>query len=84
MAIDTVMSKYESQINDLNSLIKKHQQGNLNRKQAVLNEMNKAMSICSEYKSYRENELSSVQKYLKNRPRYEFAVSNEEMDLLSS
>lgn len=83
-AVETVMSKYHSQINDLSSLIKKHQEGNLARKQAVLAEYNHALRVCSEFKIYREKELSSLQKYLKNRQQFDIVLSNEDIEALSS
>ena len=83
-AQETVMSKYHSQINDLSELIKKHQEGNLARKQAVLAEFNHALRVCSEFKIYREKELNSLQKYLKSRQQFDLVLSKEDLDLLSS
>lgn len=77
------MSKYHSQINDLNSLCKKHQEGNLSRKQAVLSEFNNALRVCHEYKMYTEKELSLLQKYLKSRQQFDVVLSVDEQKLLS-
>ena len=83
-AIETVMTKYQSQINDLTLLIKKHQEGNLARKQAVLAEFNHALRICSDYKVYREKELKSLQKYLKSRQQFDITLEDADMEVLSS
>jgi hypothetical protein len=83
-SVEAVMSKYQSQINDLSTLTKKHQEENLTRKQAVLGELNQALQICSEYKIYREKELTSLQKYLNGRQQLDIALSPEEEEILSS
>ncbi len=81
-AIDLVMTKYQTQINDLNCLIKKHQEENLARKQAAMAEVNEALRICSEYKVYREKELKSLQKYLQSRQKFDITLSEEDMKVL--
>ena len=83
-AAETVMSKYHSQINDLESLSKQHQEGDIARKQAVLAEFNEALRVCSEYKIYRERELKSLQNYLNSLQQMDIALSNEEEKILSS
>ena len=82
-AVETVMSKYQSQINDLSSLSKKHQEGNIARKQAVLDEFNHAIRISSEYKLFREKELKSLQKYLKSRQQFDVTLPDEGDKILS-
>lgn len=83
-AVEAVMSKYQAQIIDLNSLIKKHQEGNMARKQSVLNEFNHALKVCSEYKLYREEKLKSIQKYVKSRQQFDVSLSEEDMKVISS
>lgn len=82
-AVETVMSKYQSQINDLESLCKKHQEGNLARKQAVLSKFNHALRVCSDYKMYIEKELNSLDKYLKGKQEFDVTLTEDEKDLLS-
>ena len=82
-AVETVMSKYHSQINDLNALSKKHQEENLARKHAVLAKFNDVLRVCYEYKLYTEKELCSLQKYLKSRQQFDVVLSEDERELLS-
>ena len=65
-AVETVISKYQSQINNLSTLKEKHREGNLVRKQAVLDELNEALTAVSEYERYRENEIRLSRKYLES------------------
>mmetsp|Transcript_11286 Transcript_11286/g.7882 ORF Transcript_11286/g.7882 Transcript_11286/m.7882 type:complete len:120 (+) Transcript_11286:2-361(+) len=85
-AVETVMSKYQSQINDLSTLREKHQKGNLARRQAVLDELNRALSIVSEYKQYRENEIRKSRKYLESQQHFITIkpLSDEQEKILSS
>jgi len=83
-AIEAVMSKYQSQINELSTMRKKHQEDNLARKQSVLIEFNQALRICSEYKAYREKELVSLQKYVSGKEEFDVELSQEEKKIVSS
>ena len=82
--MESTIAKYQRQCSELESLRQKHQDENLAKKQAVLQEVNDVISFCTELKTLQKQELKGLQEYIMGKNLKNVKVSDKEEKLIST
>ena len=83
-SMESTIANYQRQCSELESLRQKHQDENLAKKQAVLQEVTDVISFCTELKTLQKQELRNLHEYIIDKHLKNVQVSDKEEKLIST